>query len=122
MIMENLPAVPYTCVADPEVKISFVGKSCEKVMGFLPEQFIKKTSFWINRLHPLDKKKILAAFSNISKKGSFDVPFRWKCADGKYKQFINYIRYAEAENNRPAYIVGVWQEITENSKFVKEKK
>lgn len=119
MIMENLPAVPYTCVADPDVKISFVGKSSEKVMGFLPEQFIKKTSFWINRVHPADKKKILSAFSGIAKKGSFDLPFRWKCVDGKYKHFINFIRYAEAEYNRPAYIVGVWQEITENSKSVK---
>lgn len=116
MIMENLPAVPFTCLADPDFKISFVGNSCEKVMGFLPEQFVKKTSFWVNRIHPGDKKKIMSAFSSIAKKGSFDLPFRWKCADGKYKNFINYIRYAEAENSRPAYIVGVWQEIVGNSK------
>lgn len=119
MIMENLPAVPYTCVAEPDLKISFVGNSCEKVMGFLPEQFVKKTSFWVNRIHPGDKKKIMSAFSSIAKKGSFDLPFRWKCADGKYKNFINYIRFAEAENSRPAYIVGVWQEIGGNSKLIK---
>ena len=119
MIMENLPAVPYTCVANPEIKISFVGKSCEKVMGFLPEQFTKKTSFWLSRVHPTDKKKIQAAFSSIAKKGSLDLTFKWKCADGKYKQFINYIRYAASENNQTAYIVGVWQEIKENGKIVK---
>jgi two-component system CheB/CheR fusion protein len=111
MILENLPAVPYTCVAEPSFKISFVGKSCEKVLGFLPEQFTKKSSFWINRINANDKKKILSAFSSISKKGSFDLPFSWKCSDGKYKQFINYMRYVASENGRPAYIVGVWQEV-----------
>jgi two-component system CheB/CheR fusion protein len=121
LIMENLPAVPFTCVAEPEIKISFVGKSCEKVTGFLPEQFINKASFWLNRIHPGDKKKILRAFSIISKKKSFDLPFRWKCADGKYKQFINFIRHAAPEDGRPAYVVGVWQELTEKIKILKVK-
>jgi two-component system CheB/CheR fusion protein len=111
MILENLPAVPYTCVAEPSLKISFVGKSCEKVLGFLPEQFISKTSFWTSRIHPDDKKKITTAFSTIAKKGSFDLPFRWKCADGKYKKFINYMRHVAAQDSRTAYIVGVWQEV-----------
>lgn len=111
MIMENLPAVPYTCFVDPALKISFIGKSCEKVLGFLPEQFTKKSSFWVNRIHTNDKKKMLAAFATISKKGSFDLPFRWKCSDGKYKQLINYMRFVNSENGRPAYIVGVWQEV-----------
>jgi two-component system CheB/CheR fusion protein len=119
MILENLPAVPYTCEVNADMKISFVGKSCEKVMGFLPEQFIKKSSFWIDRIHPLDKKKILNAYTSIVKKGSFDLPYKWKCHDGKYKSFINYIRYVAPENGRSAYIVGVWQEITENKKLLK---
>lgn len=118
IIMENLPAIPFTCVANPEISISFVGKSCEKVTGFLPEQFINSSSFWLNRIHKDDKKKIETAFKNIAKKISSDLPFRWKCADGKYKSFINYIRFAPAENSRPAYIVGIWQEVTGNYKHI----
>jgi two-component system CheB/CheR fusion protein len=119
MILENLPAVPFTCSADSSHKITFVGKSCEKVMGFLPEQLMKKSSFWFNRIHPSDKKKILSAFSTISKKRICDLAFRWKCSDGKYKHFVNHIRYANSENTNPPYIVGVWQEIIENDKIVK---
>jgi two-component system CheB/CheR fusion protein len=122
LIMENLPAIPYTCIADPDVKISFVGKSCEKVTGFMPEQFTNKSSFWVNRIHPADKKIVIAAYASVSKKGSLDIPFRWKCADGKYKIFTNYIRYASAENGRIPYIVGVWQEIIPDVKSLKGKK
>jgi two-component system CheB/CheR fusion protein len=111
MILEKLPAVPYTCIADPVFKISFVGKSSEKVFGFLPEQLTKKSSFWVNRIHPTDKKKMMAAFLSISKKGSYDLSFRWKCFNGKYKQLINYMRYVAPENGRQAYIVGIWQEV-----------
>lgn len=110
LVMENLPAVPYTCTTEPDLGFSFVGKSCEKVTGFLPEQFTGNPSFWINRLHPDDKKKTLDAYANISKKGNDDQTFRWKCADGKYKQFINFIRYAAAETGKPPYVAGVWQE------------
>lgn len=111
LIMENLPAIPFTCVVKPKIKMTFIGKSSEKVTGFLPEQFISKPSFWINRIHPNDKKKIIASLSLVIKKGSLELPFSWKCANGKYKNFINFLRYAKTENGRPAYIVGVWQEI-----------
>lgn len=114
LIMQNLPAIPYTCTAEPDFNIDFVGKSCENVTGFLPEQFIEKIAFFTNRIHPKDKKKMMDSFTQIYKKRSLYLPFRWKCSDGKYKRFINYIRYAAKENGRSSYIVGVWQEISES--------
>ncbi len=122
LIMENLPAVPFTSTALPEIIFSFVGKSSEKVTGFLPEQFVNNPTFWMDRIHPGDKKKILSAFSNISKKPSVDLPYRWKCADGKYKHFINFLRFAEVDNDGVPYIVGVWQEIKETEKTIKKMK
>ena len=116
LIMENLPAIPFTCVAENKILITFVGKSCEKVTGFLPEQFTSKPTFWSNRIHPDDKKKVLLTFSAVIKKGSLDQPFRWKCSDGKYKHFVNYVRFAKSEGGRPSYIVGVWQEVINKRK------
>ncbi len=117
LIMQNLPAVPFTFILKPELKLDFVGVSSEKVTGFLPEQFTGDLSFWENRLHPSDKKKMIKLFLTIQKIGSANQFFRWKCADGKYKRFINYFRYVEAENQKPAYIVGVWQEAIDNILF-----
>lgn len=117
LIMESIPAVPFICIVEPEFRIQFVDQSCEKVTGFLPEQFTGKPSFWINRIHPDDRKKLMDAFSAISKKGSLDMPFRWKCIDGKYKSFINFIRYTASENGRQAYIVGVWKETIQKKKI-----
>ena len=114
LIMENLPAIPFTCEVGKELKFSFVGKSCEKVMGFLPEQFTGKSAFWINRIHPDDKKRIRTAFSTISKGERAESIFRWKCANGKYTRFINHIRYVRGETGHTAYVVGVWQEFALN--------
>jgi two-component system, chemotaxis family, CheB/CheR fusion protein len=113
LIMENLPAIPYTCVATPEIAFSFVGNSAQKVLGFAPDQFIVNKDFWIKRVHPLDKKKMLSAFARVEATGRIEHNFRWKCANGRYKYFINLIRYAFAENGEKSYIVGVWQEIPE---------
>lgn len=122
IIMENLTIVPFTCEVDENIHFSFVGKSCEKVTGFLPEQFTRKASFWMGRVHPGDKKRLRAAFSTIEKKGSLNFPFRWKCADGKYKTFDNYIRYAAQNGGTQAYVVGIWQEIQNDNKGVKVRK
>jgi len=111
LVLENLPAVPFTVIAGEEIKISFVGKSSEKVTGFAPEKFTSSSSFWFNRIHPDDKKKMRSAFTGVVKKGKLDLNFRWKCAASNYKHFINYMRYVPAEKGRQAYIVGVWQEI-----------
>jgi two-component system CheB/CheR fusion protein len=110
MILERLPIVPYICLTIPKLNITYVGKNSEKVMGFLPEKFTKKTAFWFSRIHPSDKKKITTSFLNVEKKGTLEVPFRWKCSDGKYKNFVNYITYVISENKNENYIVGVWQE------------
>ena len=110
MILERLPIVPYICLTIPKLNITYVGKNSEKVMGFLPEQFTKKIAFWLSRIHPSDKRKITTSFLNVAKKGTLEVPFRWKCSDGKYKNFVNYITYVISENKNENYIVGVWQE------------
>ena len=119
LVLDSFAAVPYNCSNYPDLKISFVGKSCEKVMGFLPEQFINKSFSWLNRIHPADKKKVLAAYTNVYKKGRVVIPFKWKCADGKYKNFMNYMHYSTAQNGLESYIVGVWQEIPLEVKTLK---
>nr|WP_290427248.1 chemotaxis protein CheB [Mucilaginibacter aquariorum] len=121
LVMENLPAVPYTCTMAPELEFSFVGKSCEKVTGFLPGQFTGKTAFWMQRIHPDDQQKMSTAFAGIAKKGNDEQNFRWKCANGKYKQFINTIRYTAARPGKPAYIAGVWQEVLSAKSAIKNK-
>jgi PAS domain-containing protein len=101
--------VPYTYTTAPELEFSFIGESCKKVTGFPPEQFTGKASSWINHIHPYDKKKVISAYANISKNGSCEQPFRWKCAHGKYREFINYIRYTAEEAGKPAGVAGIWQ-------------
>ena len=115
LVIENLPVVPFSCTMDPELHFSFIGKGCENLTGFLPEQFIHKSSFWTNRVHPDDKKKIMTAFSALRKKGKMEINFRWKCSNGKYKTFTNFMKYAAAEDKRPAYIVGIWQETSKTT-------
>lgn len=109
--MENLPAVPFTCTTATDPEFSFVGKSSEKVTGFLPEQFTGKNSFWIKRIHPEDKVLIKNAFAGIAKKITDEQGFRWKCADGQYRQFINYLRYIPGESGKSSYVAGIWQQI-----------
>ncbi len=110
IITKSRHVIPFTISLETEYKILFVGDLCEKEMGFLPEQFIQKTSFWINRIHPDDRKKMQDEISDIVKNDISDNIFRWKCADGKYKQFSSYMKYIKPDKITQAYIVGFWKE------------
>ncbi len=110
LLLKNSPVVVYTCNVASEIVFDFVAANSESVMGYLPEEFIKHNSFWINRMPAADKKKMLKLYSDLQKDGISEIPFKWKGADGKYKQFINHFKCVSAEKNKPTYIIGGWYE------------
>ncbi len=114
LMADNFPAIPYSCTLKPTLNIDFVGENCEKVTGFLPEQFMGNTDFWFSRVHPGDRKKMLDALHNSSKKGVTKHKFRLHCADGHYKNFVNTFRFTAADSDKPDYILGLWQVENEN--------
>jgi hypothetical protein len=111
---DNFPAIPYSCTLKPTLHIDFVGNNCEKVTGFVPEKFVGNTEFWLSRVHPGDRKKMLDTLHNSSKKGVTKHKFRLHCADGHYKNFVNTFRFTAADSDKPDYILGLWQVENEN--------
>lgn len=110
LIMENLPVIPFTAVIKPALSISFIGKTAEKLTGFSAGYFTNKFSFWLNRIHPKDKKQVLGSFESVTSKINVNLSFRWKCADDQFNLFVLILKYVAALEGRPAYIIGVWQE------------
>ncbi len=111
LIMEHLPAIPYICITKDKLLFSFIGKSSETITGFLPEQFENNSDFFLNRIHPEDKKKTINSFKNTNEKKATNYIFRWKCSDGKYKTFKNHFLFEKGKFGQAEYIVGVWEEL-----------
>jgi PAS domain S-box-containing protein len=57
----------------------------KELTGYSEEEFLSKPDFWRNQLHPDDRERVLAAFSEATKHGGLTIEYRWKMKDGKYK-------------------------------------
>ncbi|MBN2894167.1 MAG: PAS domain S-box protein [Bacteroidales bacterium] len=60
-------------------------KSLVKILGYLPEEIIEKPSIWQNAIHSDDRDKVLKAIVDDSKGATFNIEYRIKTKDGKWK-------------------------------------
>jgi len=117
LALEALPAVAFTCKANDNLEFIFVGASAKKILGFSPENFMDNPGFWIKRIHPQDRKNVIATLAKLSSEKFIDYEYRWKCADGIYKRFISHVRYVKSpKKEEEDYLVGIWQYISANPK------
>jgi two-component system CheB/CheR fusion protein len=114
LALEALHAVPfiYKLAGNDSLDFIFVGESSNRMFGFMPVQLTSDPGFWIKRIHRSDKKKFLEEMSKVAKSDFGEFDFRWKCANGKYKNIRIHVRLVRSvtDKKEDAY-VGIWRDI-----------
>ncbi len=89
-IIESLPIVLYLEPLDVNPRRpAFVSGNFEAVTGFPFSSVEDNPNIWAERLHPDDRERVLAALAERKQSASFAVEYRWQCADGEYKHFLD---------------------------------
>lgn len=112
LVMEALPAVPFIAAVKRDFTLIFVGESVLSITGFAPKEFISDQNFWVQRIHPKDKKMVFSSLQAASKLKLSQHEFRWKCSNDKYRKFISFVRKVMLPGDDKQMLVGVWQDIT----------
>ena len=120
LILEFLPIVSYTCNADENFTITFVSKRVREITGYTPAQFTENHFFWQEHIHPEDQARILKKLKSAAKKGTHQLEYRFQTADGSYRWFSDYRRLIKLGNRARSYMVGAWQDITEDKRIRQE--
>ena len=120
LILESLPIVSYTCSANGNSKITFVSNSIKEITGYAPHQFTENTSFWQEHIHPDDRERILFELKSATSKKTYQVEYRFQSSDGSYRWFSDYRRLMKPSNRSRSYMVGAWQDITEERRIRQE--
>ncbi|MDY6992780.1 MAG: PAS domain-containing protein, partial [Pseudomonadota bacterium] len=113
LILENLPIVPFTCVAGGNFAATYIGTSVKKVTGYEPEQFTTDTDFWADHLHPDDKTSVLDNIALLFEHDHYVHEYRWQIADGSYKWFLTALQLVRTSTGEPSHAVGAWLDISE---------
>jgi len=120
LILEFLPIVSYTCNADENATITFVSNRVKEITGYSPSQFTGNHFFWQEHIHAEDREKVLKKLKSATRKRILQFEYRFQIADGSYRWISDHRRLIKPGKRSRSYLVGAWQDITEERKIRQE--
>jgi len=113
-IIQSLPMVLYLEAFDCHPRRpNYVSGDLEAITGFRYEQVADQPTIWADRLHPDDRNRVLAAMEARRKSGRSSIEYRWRCADGTYKHFLDQAVLLKDSDGRPIEFAGTLTDISE---------
>jgi PAS domain S-box-containing protein len=113
-IIQSLPMVLYLEPYEASSRFpNYVSGDLEAITGFTHQDILKQPHIWTERLHSEDRDRVLASLEARRKSGRFSVEYRWQCADGRYKHFLDQAVLLKDGDGRPIEFAGTLTDISE---------
>jgi PAS domain S-box-containing protein len=113
-IIQSLPMVLYL---DPygaaQRRPTYVSGDFEAMTGFKLAEIAEDSTLWRDRLHPDDRERVLEAMAARRTTGRSAIEYRWQCADGNYKHFLDQAVLLRDPEGRPVEFAGTLTDITD---------
>ncbi len=120
-IIESLPIILYLEAADAAPRVpQFVGGNFMAVTGFEFDAVHATPTLWIDRLHPDDRERVVRAVEERRRSGAMSIEYRWECADGQYKHFLDQAVLLRGTDGGPDQYAGTLLDVTERKDLEKE--
>ncbi len=110
-ILKSLPIVIHARAAEPPFAPLFVSEQAVTVCGFEPGRFIDEPDFGFGRVHPEDAGRVAEVLRGALESGVYACEYRWQCADGSYRSFLDRGIAASADGG--AVLFGSLQDVTD---------
>jgi PAS domain S-box-containing protein len=112
-IMRSLPIALYSAaIGFGFVGPRFISDAIADLVGFPPSALRDDPQLWVNRIHPDDRERVLAEVAQITELGGMATEYRWLCADGSHRWFLDRAVLIRHEG-RPFEIFGSCLDITD---------
>ena len=113
-IIQSLPMVLYL---DPygaaQRRPTYVSGDFQAMTGFKLDEIVEDSTLWRDRLHPEDRERVLEAMAARRTTGRSAIEYRWQCADGTYKHFLDQAVLLKDAEGRPVEFAGTLTDITD---------
>src|SRR3954451_23589714 len=113
-IVQSLPMVLYLWPYDANSRVpSYLSGDLKAITGFTFEDVSRQPDLFVERLHPDDRNRVTAAIEARRKSGRSSIEYRWQCADGGYKHFLDQAVLLKDGDGRPVEFAGTLTDISE---------
>jgi len=118
IVLESLPIALYIASVDEDQRqLHFTNESIERITGFPPKAFLESPDFWSSRLHPDDRDRVLSQLHDLTDQGAVTLEYRWTCADGSERFFLDQTMLMHDDDGQPREFFGMWFDITERKQM-----
>ncbi|MBC9030820.1 response regulator [Sphingomonas sp. JC676] len=113
-IIESLPIILYLedLTAEPRVP-KYVSGAFETMTGFSFEAVQTSPDLWATRLHPDDRDRVVRSLAERRAGRSLSVEYRWQCADGAYRHFLDQAVIVQDSAGNPVELAGTLLDVSE---------
>jgi PAS domain S-box-containing protein len=113
-IIQSLPIIlylePLNC--DPRCP-NFVSGDLEAMTGYTFDDVVTDPNLWAEHLHEDDRDRVMAALADRQRTGRFAVEYRWRCANGAYRHFLDQAVLLSDAQGQPIEYAGTLTDVTE---------
>ncbi|MGH6813338.1 MAG: PAS domain-containing protein [Methylocella sp.] len=119
-ILRFIPTVIYVlAITANGFRSQMVSDSVKRILGYEVEEALAP-DWWIDCLHPDDKKAAVEKTSILMTQGHLVHEYRFRSKDGHYLWIRDEASLLRDADGRPKEIVGFWTNITEHKQAVEE--
>lgn len=113
-IIQSLPMVLYLEPYDSTRRApTYLSGDVEAITGVAYEELQANPKLWFDHLHPDDRDKVKSALKARSVSGRFSIEYRWQCADGAYKHFLDQAVLLRDAEGRPVEFAGTITDVSD---------
>jgi PAS domain S-box-containing protein len=117
-IIESLPIILYLEAVDAVPRVpKFVSGNFSALTGYEFSEIQKAPNLWIDRLHPDDRDRVVAALAGRPHGRSLSVEYRWQCADGQYRHFLDQAVLLRDGEGKPIEYAGTLLDVTDRKEL-----
>ncbi|MBU3936517.1 MAG: response regulator [Proteobacteria bacterium] len=116
LLLDALPIIPFTRAGDTDFTFTYMSNTVKEITGYPPKQFLDNPRFWLDNLHPEDRTRAVVDLDSLRAEKERKSECRFQLADGSYKWFASNLRAVRDGDGGLRYIVGTWQDISEEKR------
>ncbi len=114
MLVEQIPAVTYIADFTADAPFLYVSPQIEELLGFPVELWMENQDLWAERIHPDDRKRVLAAERLTYEQAvPYEGEFRMLAADGRVVWIWERDTIIRDADDNPVCTQGVLVDVTE---------
>lgn len=116
-ILRSLPVVFTSRARQHPFPALFVSDNITPLTGFEPSRFIEDPEISLGRIHPGDVDAVVDCLMQASESGAYACEYRWMCADGQYRTFLDQGVWVAGESGGDGEIFGTLLDITDRRRL-----